>query len=216
MNRLILVFAATLMFTASAFEHAALPAKSTADGAGASAAFCDRDAAKPSGTGAPTEIKVEQQRDEFHVCAQSEVDADRMTIWSTLSDYDHLARFIPDMSLSRIVSRTGADTVVEQRGTAGVGPFRRSFTVLLAVKEEPNRSISATGIGGDFRRFESRYEVVSLGPQRARIIYQATLVPDAALPPIVGPLAMRSMIDTQFNALMAEIRRRARSRAAQL
>lgn len=177
------VFAATLLFTASAVARAALPA----------------------------EIKVEQQGDEFHVYAQSEVDADRMTIWSTLSDYDHLARFIPGMSRSRIVSRTGADAVVEQSGSAVVGPFRRSFTVLLAVREEPDQSISASGIGGDFRRFESRYEVVSLGPQRARIIYQATLLPDAALPPIVGLLAMRSMIGTQFNALVAEIRRRART-----
>jgi carbon monoxide dehydrogenase subunit G len=181
------------------------------DGAGASAARCDLNAATPSGTGSPAEIKVEQQGDEFHVYAQSQVDADRMTIWSTLSDYDNFARFIPGMSWSRIVSRTGADAVVEQKGSAGVGPFRRSFTVLLAVREEPNQSISASGIGGDFRCFESRYEVVSLGPPRARVVYQATLLPDAALPPIVELAAMRSMIGTQFNALLAEMRRRAKT-----
>jgi len=80
--------------------------------------------------------------------------------------------------------------------------------VLLAVREEMN-SISASGIGGDFRYFKSRYEIVPLSSQRARIVYQATLVPGMAVPPTVGRFAMRSMIGTQFDALLAEIRRRA-------
>jgi len=50
-----------------------------------------------------------------------------------------------------------------------------------------------------------------LGAQRARIIYQATLLPDSALPPILGLSAIRFMIGTQFNALLAEVQRRARS-----
>jgi hypothetical protein len=59
--------------------------------------------------------------------------------------------------------------------------------------------------------FESRYEIVSLRSQRARIVYQATLVPRMTFPPIVGLFAMRSMIGTQFDALLEEIRRRARN-----
>ena len=80
---------------------------------------------------------------------------------------------------------------------------------MLAVTEEMNQSISASGIGGNFRCFESRYEIVPVGSQRARIVYQATLVPGMAVPPIVGLFAMRSMIGTQFDALLEEIRRRA-------
>jgi hypothetical protein len=72
-----------------------------------------------------------------------------------------------------------------------------------------NQSISASGIGGDFRCFKSRYEIVPLGSHRARIIYQAILVPEMPFPPIVGLLAMRSMIGTQFDAVLEEIQRRA-------
>ena len=158
---------------------------------------------------AAAEITVEQHGNEILVHAQSDVDADRATIWSTLSDYDHLARFIPGMSSSRTVSRNGAEAVVEQKGSAGLGPFRRSFTVLLAVREELNQSISASGIGGDFRGFQSRYEIVPIGSRRARIVYQATLVPGMFVPPIVGLFAMRSVIGSQFDALLEEIRRRA-------
>ena len=158
---------------------------------------------------AAAEITVEQHGNEILVHAQSEVDADRATIWSTLSDYDHLARFIPGMSSSRTVSRNGPEAVVEQKGSAGLGPFRQSFTVLLGVREDPNRSISASGIGGDFRGFQSRYEIVPIGSHRARIVYQATLVPGMFVTPIVGRFAIRSVIGSQFDALLEEIRRRA-------
>jgi carbon monoxide dehydrogenase subunit G len=199
------------LFTASVLAQTGFgQGKSATDAAGACAGLSNQDTTKPAAALARAEINVEEKGDEFLICAQSEVEADRAAIWSTLSDYDDLARFIPGMSSSRTVSRTGAEAVVEQKGSAGLGPFRQHFTVLLAVREEANHSISASGIGGDFRCFETRYEIVPLGSHRARLVYQATLVPGMrVVPPIVGLLAMRSMIGTQFDALLEEIRRRA-------
>ena len=205
-----LLFAATVLFTASVLAQTGFgQGKSAIDAAADCAGLSNQDTTKPAAAPARAEINVEEKGDEFLICARSEVEADRAAIWSTLSDYDHLARFIPGMSSSRTVSRTGAEAVVEQKGSAGLGPFRQRFTVLLAVREEMNQSISASGIGGDFRFFESRYAIVPLGSQRARIVYQATLVPGMAVPFIVGLFAMRSMIGTQFDALLEEIRRRA-------
>ena len=205
-----ILFAATLLFTASVLAHPGLgQGKSAIDAARACARLSNQDTTKPAAALARAEINVEEKGDEFLIRAQSEVEADGAAIWSTLSDYDHLARFIPGMSSSRTVSRTGAEAVVEQKGSAGLGPFRQRFTVLLAVREELNQSISASGIGGDFRCFESRYEIVPLGSHRARLVYQATLVPGMPVPPIVGLFAMRSMIGTQFEALLEEIGRRA-------
>ena len=205
-----MLFAASALFTASVLAQTGVgQSKSPADAAGACAALSNRDPTKPASALARPEINVEKKDDEFLIRAQSDVEADGAAIWSTLSDYDHLARFIPGMSSSRTVSRTGAEAVVEQKATLRLGPFRQSFTVLLAVREEMDRSISASGIGGDFRCFNSRYEIMPLGPQRARIVYQATLVPEMPIPPVIGQLAMRAMIGTQFDAVLAEIRRRA-------
>jgi carbon monoxide dehydrogenase subunit G len=205
-----ILFAATALFTTSVLAQTGFgQGQSPADAAGACAALSNQDTAKPAAALSRAGINVEEKGDEFLIRAQSEVEADGAAIWSTLSDYDHQARFIPGMSSSRTVSRTGAQAVVEQKGSAGLGPLRQRFTVLLAVSEEMNQSISASGIGGDFRCFKSRYEIVSLGSHRARIIYQATLVPGMPIPPIVGLLAMRSMIGTQFDAVLEEIRRRA-------
>ena len=170
--------------------------------------FSNQDAPKSLSTPALDNLKIEKQGEKVLVYAQSEVDADRATIWSTLSDYDHLAGFIPDMLLSHVVSRTGDKLVVEQQGSAGLGPFRQKFTVLLAVREMPDHSISASGIGGDFSCFESRYEILPLEPHRVRIVYQAAFVPTISLPPVLGLFAMRSSIGSQFDALVEEIRRR--------
>ncbi|HEU5257833.1 MAG TPA: SRPBCC family protein [Vicinamibacterales bacterium] len=204
-----ILFAATVLFTASVLAQTGFgQGKSLADAAGACAAQSNLDTTKPAAALTPAEINVEEKGDEFLIRAQSEVEADSAAIWSTLSDYDHLARFIPGMSSSRTVSRTGAEAIVEQKGSAGFGPFRQRFTVLLAVSEKMNQSISASAIGGDFKCFKSRYEIVPLGSRRARIVYRATLVPETPIPPIIG-LAVRSMIGAQFDAVLEEIRRRA-------
>jgi hypothetical protein len=131
------------LFTASALAQTGFrQGKSPTDAAGACAALSNQDTTKPAAALARAEINVEEKGDEFLIRAQSEVEADGAAIWSTLSDYDHLAGFIPGMSSSRTVSRTGAEAVVEQKGSAGLGPFRQPFTVLLAVREEMNQSIS--------------------------------------------------------------------------
>src|SRR4051794_30849379 len=64
------------------------------------------------------EMRIERQDNQVRVHVQSDVEVDRATIWSTLSDYDHLAQFIPNMSSSRTISRDGPNVLVEQKGTA--------------------------------------------------------------------------------------------------
>lgn len=158
---------------------------------------------------AANEVRVERVGDEIVVQAQAEVDADRALTWSTLSDYDRLAEFIPGMSHSRTVSRDGDEAVVEQKGTAGFGPFRQKFVLVLGVRETKLQSIAATGLGGDFKKFDARYELVPLESGRTRIVYRATLIPAMPIPPLVGLPVMRSMIRDQFFALVDEVRRRA-------
>ena len=201
MKRILLLAAMTL--AAAALARPAIDPNESADTRGhaqrvalVAASFTERRARRKHG-------------DRIWVHAQSDVDADRSTIWSTLSDYDHLAQFIPNMSSSRMISRNGADVVVEQRGTAGFGPIRQKFTVLLTVREELNESITVAGVGGDFRYFDARYDIVPLTPHRSRIVYEATMAPSTPMPSIVSLPVMRSLISSQFGALVQEVSRRA-------
>jgi ribosome-associated toxin RatA of RatAB toxin-antitoxin module len=152
---------------------------------------------------AESTVSVERRGDDIVVQAHADVRAALEMTWSTLADYDHLAEFIPGMAVSRTLSREGASAMVEQKAVAAFGPFRQNLSLLLAVEETPNESITASIVKGDFRRFDSRYDVVSLEPQRTRITYHATLDPSVPVPP-----SLRRQIRKQFEALVAEVARR--------
>lgn len=159
---------------------------------------------------APSEatVSVEKRGDEIVVEAHAEVHAASTLAWLTLVDYDRLSEFIPGMSVSRTVSRQGTKAVIEQTATATFGPFRQDISLRLAVEETPDRSVTASIVQGDFRRFDSRYDVVSLDAGRTRVDFHAILDPIVPLPPLVGVAVMRSQIRAQFEAMMAEIGRR--------
>ena len=155
------------------------------------------------------EVSVERHGREILVEAHAEVGTTPDATWSTLVDYDRFSEFIPDMSLSRTVSRNGPIAVVEQKGRVSFGPFGQHFSLLLQVEEEPGASIRSVGLQGDFRRFEARYDLASIAPARTRIDYRATLEPTMAVPPLVGLPVMRAAIRRQFEAMVGEIARRA-------
>jgi carbon monoxide dehydrogenase subunit G len=164
--------------------------------------------AAAAASSSPNEVHVERHGSQFLVHARSEVDADTTTIWTTLSDYDHLAQFIPNMSSSRTISRNGAEAVVEQKGVMSFGSIRRSFTVRFEVREQPHESISLSGAGDDLELFDARYDIVPLTPYRSTIVYEATIVSRLPVPSFLGLAAVRSTISSQFGALIQEVLRR--------
>jgi Polyketide cyclase / dehydrase and lipid transport len=154
------------------------------------------------------EVHVEQRGVRILVHAQADLHADRSTIWTTLCDYDNLARFIPDMTFSRTISRLGTDTLVEEKGIVSVGPIHRSFTVYMYVDEHADESLSLSTAGGDFSLFEGRYEIVSALPYRSRLVFEATIIPVLALPDGLSKRAVQVLVQRQFDGLIREILRR--------
>lgn len=157
----------------------------------------------------PAELLVERRGDDVVVQAQADVAANVGVVWSTLADYDRLGDFIPSMSFSRTLSRSGSEAIVEQQGRVGIGPLRRSFGLRLVVQETFQQSISAQLIGGDFKYFGARYDIEPLGPARTRIRYRARLAPDLPVPAALSAPIMRPMIREQLEALLKEVERRA-------
>lgn len=155
-------------------------------------------------------VTVERHGSDILVEAYAEFDAAIGLAWSTLVDYDRLTDFIPDISVSRTLARSGTSALVEQKGRATFGPFGQQFAFLLEVDEQPERAIHAVAVQGDFRRFDARYEILSLASRRTRVEYRAALQPHAPVPPLVGLAVMRAMIRRQFEAMIGEIVRRAK------
>lgn len=142
------------------------------------------------------------------VTAFADMQVDPRTAWSVISDYDHLAEFIPDMQSSRVVRRDGDRLLVDQAGHFGFLFFQQAVAVRLEVVESPREHIVARAVSGNLRQMEGRYALEVLASGEVRLSYAGLLEPEFPLPPVVGRAVMRRVMTRQFNALVEEIVRR--------
>lgn len=160
----------------------------------------------------PTDLSVERHGSLYVIRAQADVRAPRAVAWAVLTDYDHLAQFVPDMLESRAVQRDGSRVSVTQRGQAGF-IFKRDFVVNLIVNEQPPDSIDIVQASGSFRMFNARYALFAAAGARTRVTYVAEVEPtaDLAPPEFVGAPVIGMNARRQFEAVVSEIERRANS-----
>jgi carbon monoxide dehydrogenase subunit G len=153
-------------------------------------------------------VEVERNGRSFAVRAAAKLVAPRALVWEVLTDYDNLARFIPGLSKSKVELRVGNRVLLEQKGEARFLVFSYPIEVRLDVLESPTDSISSRRVGGNLRRMTGRYDL-HLSREGTVLRYTGELEPDFALPPIIGTLALRTMVEEQFAAMVAEVDRRA-------
>jgi carbon monoxide dehydrogenase subunit G len=158
-------------------------------------------------------LETYRHGDAVTVFAGIELQVDPKIAWSVLSDYDHFSEFVPGMSVSRVLSRTSATTIVEQKGEFGFLFFRQPVELKLEVAETPQSVIVARAVGGSFREMSGRYDLEDVDGG-VRIAYTGRFVPDFPLPPFLGVIAIRHTAATQLSAMVDEILRRdARAKA---
>lgn len=127
--------------------------------------------------------------------------------WAVLSDYDHLARFIPDMKSSRVILRDGNRVRVEQRGDVGFFFYREPVNVILEIHEEPPYRMTARSIEGNVRGLETRYDLHS-STSGVKLDYAGRFVPEFTIPPLIGMPIVSRLIERRFRAMVEEIQRR--------
>ncbi|WP_120967474.1 SRPBCC family protein [Comamonas sp. lk] len=153
-------------------------------------------------------IETSGQNGVITVNASATMRVQLSTAWSVISDYDHLAEFIPYMSSSRVVQRNGEQLLVEQTGALAFLFFQQSIEVRLAVTEVPPLRITARAVGGNLKEMSGSYTLEALPSGEVRLSYSASLRPDFAVPPVVGTLVVRNVLARQFTAMVDEIVRR--------
>ena len=160
------------------------------------------------------EARIERQGEYISVSASVLMQVDARIAWEVLSDYDHLAQFIPDMKSSRVVSRDGNRVRVEQKGEFGFFFYRQPVDVVLEVVEQPLRRIDARRISGNIRDLQTRYELEA-SDAGVKLDYVGRFIPEFSVPPLFGMPLVRRVVERRFRAMVEEIARRdalARSR----
>lgn len=144
--------------------------------------------------------------------ASADMQADPRTVLDVITDYDHLARFIPYMRISRVVQRDAQQVIVEQAGELNFLFFRQPVVVTLSVVESEPGRVLARAIGGNLKEMEGFYRIERLPSGYTRLSYRGRVVPGFPVPPVIGKIAMRSVMERQFDAMVSEILVRERDR----
>ena len=153
------------------------------------------------------QIRTARDGDFVTVSASAVMKVDPHIAWAVLSDYDHLAGFIPDMKTSRVVSRQGNLVRVEQTGDVGFFFYKEPVSMLLEVREEPPSRIFARGIEGNIKGLETRYELQP-SDSGTKLVYAGRFEPDFTIPPLIGMPLVNRLIERRFRAMVNEIERR--------
>jgi ribosome-associated toxin RatA of RatAB toxin-antitoxin module len=139
------------------------------------------------------------------------VNADAATMWSTLTDYNRLAEFVPNMVVSRIISRPGQPTRVEQRSDSGIFSFVMPDHVVLALEESQQRKISFRAVSGSILAMQGEWRIHGEN-NPIRLTYRAHLLPMVPPPPLVSEGFIADEVRARFEAVGHEAERRMRRR----
>ncbi|MGQ9838345.1 MAG: SRPBCC family protein [Cyanobacteriota bacterium] len=133
------------------------------------------------------------------------IPVERERIWQILTDYDHLAEFIPNLVESRVIGHDNGRKLLRQVGSQKVLFAQFSATVLLAIEEVFPQQIRFQKTQGDFLVFEGFWDLADLVPRQTVLTYHVQVQPPRRMP--VGIVERRIRQDLAVN--LQAIRERA-------
>jgi len=159
---------------------------------------------------AANEVSVEAHREGEAVLveARAALHVDLATAWDVLTGYDRYAEFIPDLTSSRVLSRSGSEVVVEQKGQLAFLVFRLPVEVTMNVSERPRTGINSRAVAGTFREMTGSYTLAQAGDD-LQLTYSGRMVPRFGLLSLMGTAAVKAAVEKQFGALVREMQTRA-------
>jgi ribosome-associated toxin RatA of RatAB toxin-antitoxin module len=154
-------------------------------------------------------VNAADQDGAVQVTARAVVHAPIELIWQTLTDYDHLSQFVPGIDSSRVVSRQGAQLIVEQKGGVHWWFFSYPIRVTVASTERPYERIDVRLLQGNLRRLDGGYRIEPRPDGSTELTWQGLIEPDTPLPAFIRTPLLRRSISDQFAGVVKEIERRA-------
>ncbi|HEV7856028.1 MAG TPA: SRPBCC family protein [Herminiimonas sp.] len=158
----------------------------------------------------PFTVDAARHGDAVQINASATVRAPLALIWSTLTDYDHLAEFIPGMNKSKLMERQGKTSIVEQSGYAHLWFFRFPINVTVEAIEQSSSVMTVRLLKGNLKRLEGSYDVEKInGDDTYTLRWTGIIEPGINVPGAIATPLMRKNISEQFLGMVTEIERRA-------
>lgn len=173
-------------------------------------------------------VTVERDGDTFFVRARASVAVDPRVAWETITDYERMREFLPNVERSKVIARSGSRMTVEHVGSFPLFFFEVPVRMRLRIVQQPFERVVARSEPGEvdgapqtLRSFTGTYELAVINVERragVRLEYESQFELANPLPPIVGDLFGTAMVTKtvrlQFEAMVREMARRQASRAS--
>jgi len=144
----------------------------------------------------------------YQIASSGTVAAAPAVVWRILTDYKHLADYLPNLKSARVVSRDGDKVIVEQLGTARFLFFSQTIRLLVQVHERAPDRIDISLIDGDMKVYRASWELSPVvGATGTRVVYNATIAPKFHVPGIVGTNVVRKDIARMMAAVLSRLDR---------
>lgn len=153
------------------------------------------------------DVVVTRTHEGFTVDVVIVVPAPISIVWEVITDYQHMAEFIPNLTESQVLERNQRGTRVQQKGYTRFGPFRLDFESTRDIQITAEYELRAHGVAGNMQRVESLTRLKA-ADQGTRLEYHVEAQPSFWVPPLIGPLVVRDQVAEQFSALVGEMLRR--------
>ncbi len=153
------------------------------------------------------EVKVDYRDGLYIASLNLKTPASPAIVLAVLTDFDHMAQFMPGVLSSRIVARHGNVYEVAQRGKVTFGPFAMSFESLRRIEVIDDKRILSRSLSGSAKRMHSE---MRLRPQDGGTLidYHIEIEPDSWIPSSLGSNFLQHELAEQFTALGREMLRR--------
>lgn len=163
----------------------------------------------------PIDVNVELRGELVVVDVKAAVSVKHAVAWAVLTDYEHMAQYVSNLTTSVIRKRNGNHLEVEQTGEARRGPLTFAFSTVRAVELTEPREIHSTLVRGEFKTYEFTTRLSAESNNNlVMITHHGEYVPNRWVPPLIGPSLIEGETRKQYGELIAEMMRRQAAKAA--
>lgn len=153
------------------------------------------------------EVQVDYRNGLYVATLHLKIPAPAAIALAVLTDFDHMADFMPGVLSSRIVSRHRNIYEVAQRGKISFGPFSMPFESLRRIEVIDDTRILSRSLSGSAKRMQSEMKLRAQD-SGTLIDYHIEIEPDSWIPSALGSNFLQHELAEQFNALGREMLRR--------
>ena len=104
-------------------------------------------------------------------------------VWQVITDYEHLADFVPNLTTSRLLPSSEGRIRLEQIGTECFLKFKFCARVVLNMTERFPNEVGFSMQEGDFKQFEGAWKLQPAADEKStQLCYHLSVKPPRAMP----------------------------------